>query len=88
MVLVFGSFMLETDRTMKLMGTGLAVAILLDATIVRMLLVPSTMELLGDKNWWLPGWLDRLLPNFDVEGTTEAPPEEGREPEAALSGRR
>ena len=54
MVVVFGSFMLETDRTFKLMGIGLATAILLDATIVRMLLVPATMELLGDRNWWLP----------------------------------
>ncbi|HUR48773.1 MAG TPA: MMPL family transporter [Acidimicrobiales bacterium] len=68
MVVVFGSFMLEFERTMKMMGTGLAVAILFDATIVRMLLVPATMELLGDRNWWLPGWLDRLLPNVDVEG--------------------
>jgi RND superfamily putative drug exporter len=72
MVVVFGSFLLESDRTLKLMGTGLAVAILLDATIVRMLLVPATMELLGDRNWWLPGWLDRLLPNIDVEGNAEA----------------
>ena len=62
MVVVFGSFMLEFERTMKMMGTGLAVAILFDATIVRMVLVPSTMELLGDKNWWLPRWLDRILP--------------------------
>ncbi len=68
MVVVFGSFVLENDRTFKLMGTGLATAILLDATIVRLLLVPATMELLGDKNWWLPRWLDRLLPNIDVEG--------------------
>jgi hypothetical protein len=68
MVVVFGSFILETERVIKLMGTGLATAILLDATIVRMLLVPATMELLGDKNWWLPRWLDRLLPNIDVEG--------------------
>jgi RND superfamily putative drug exporter len=68
MVVVFGSFMLEFERTMKMMGTGLSVAILFDATIVRMLLVPATMELLGDRNWWLPRWLDRLLPNFDVEG--------------------
>jgi RND superfamily putative drug exporter len=68
MVFVFGSFILESDRTAKLMGTGLAMAILLDATVVRMLLVPATMELLGDKNWWLPGWLDRILPNVDVEG--------------------
>ncbi|MGI8939729.1 MAG: MMPL family transporter [Iamia sp.] len=68
MVVVFGSFLLESDRVLKLMGTGLATAILLDATIVRMLLVPATMELLGDRNWWLPRWLDRLLPNLDVEG--------------------
>jgi RND superfamily putative drug exporter len=80
MVVVFGSFLLENDRTLKLMGTGLATAILLDATIVRMLLVPATMELLGDKNWWLPRWLDRLLPNIDVEGHAEATPDEGREP--------
>jgi len=68
MVVVFGSFLLENDRVVKLMGTGLATAILLDATIVRLLLVPATMELLGDKNWWLPRWLDRILPNIDVEG--------------------
>jgi RND superfamily putative drug exporter len=63
MVFVFGSFMLENDRTFKLFGVGLASAIFLDATIVRMLLVPATMELLGDRNWWLPRWLDRLLPS-------------------------
>ena len=76
MVVVFGSFLLEADRTLKLMGTGLATAILLDATIVRMLLVPATMELLGDRNWWLPRWLDRLLPNIDVEGHAEVPVEQ------------
>jgi RND superfamily putative drug exporter len=74
MVVVFGSFMLEFERTMKMMGIGLATAILLDATIVRMVLVPGTMELLGDRNWWLPRWLDRLLPDLDVEG--HAPPED------------
>jgi len=68
MVFVFGSFLLEADRIIKLFGVGLAVAVLLDATIVRMLLVPATMELLGDRNWWLPRWLDRLLPNIDIEG--------------------
>ena len=72
MVVVFGSFLLENDRVVKLMGTGLATAILLDATIVRLLLVPATMELLGDKNWWLPRWLERILPKIDVEG--HAPP--------------
>jgi RND superfamily putative drug exporter len=83
MVFVFGSFILETDRVLKLMGTGLAAAILLDATIVRMLLVPATMELLGDRNWWLPRWLDRILPNLDVEGHAEPLPEDEDEREPA-----
>jgi RND superfamily putative drug exporter len=68
MVVVFGSFLLEDNRIIKLFGTGLALAVLLDATLVRMLLVPATMELLGDKNWWLPKWLDRILPVLHVEG--------------------
>jgi len=71
MVFVFGSFMLESERVIKLMGLGLAVAVLLDATVVRMLLVPATMELLGDRNWWLPRWLDRILPHLDVEGPSD-----------------
>jgi RND superfamily putative drug exporter len=69
MVVVFGSFALEDDRLIKMLGTGLAVAVLLDVTLVRMVLVPATMELLGSRNWWLPGWLDRILPRLDVEGT-------------------
>ncbi len=68
MVVVFGSFLLEPTRVIRLLGTGLAVAVLLDATVVRMLLVPATMELLGDRNWWIPKWLDRLLPTINVEG--------------------
>ena len=68
MVVVFGSFIGESDRIIKLFGVGLASAVLLDATIVRMLLVPATMELLGDSNWWLPRWLDRALPRVAVEG--------------------
>ena len=66
MVCVFGSFVLFDDRGMKTMGLGLAAAILVDATIVRMLLVPAVMELLGDRNWWWPKALHRV-PNFDVE---------------------
>ena len=50
-------------------GLGLAVAVLLDATVIRLLLVPATMRLLGDANWWIPRWLDRMLPNLDIEGT-------------------
>ena len=84
MVVVFGSFLLENDRVLKLMGTGLATAILLDATIVRMLLVPATMELLGDRNWWLPRWLDRILPNIDVEGHAEVTDEDD-EPKPELA---
>jgi putative drug exporter of the RND superfamily len=68
MVVVFGSFVLEDNRIIKLFGLGLAVAVLLDATLIRMLLVPATMELLGAKNWWLPRWLDRLLPQLNIEG--------------------
>jgi len=69
MVFVFGSFLLEDSRQIKMFGFGLALAVFLDATIVRMLLVPATMELLGDRNWWLPKWLDRILPNVNVEGS-------------------
>jgi putative drug exporter of the RND superfamily len=68
MIVVFGSFLLEDNRILKLFGVGLAVAVFLDATLVRMLLVPATMELLGERNWWLPKWLDRILPTLNVEG--------------------
>jgi RND superfamily putative drug exporter len=68
MFCVFGAFVFGDDRQLKLFGLGLAVAVLIDATIVRMLLVPATMELLGDRNWWIPAWLDRILPRIDVEG--------------------
>ncbi len=68
MVVVFGSFVLEDNRPVKLFGLGLATAIAIDATLVRMLIVPSTMELLGARNWWLPRWLDRMIPNLRVEG--------------------
>ena len=71
MVFLFGSFLLENDRLIKLFGLGLAVAVALDATVIRMLLVPATMELLGDKNWWLPRWLEKALPKVNVEGSPE-----------------
>jgi RND superfamily putative drug exporter len=67
MICVFGAFVLGDDRSIKLFGLGLAVAVFLDATIVRLILVPATMELLGDRNWWLPKWLDRVLPQIHVE---------------------
>jgi putative drug exporter of the RND superfamily len=68
MVTVFSALMLNSDVISKVAGLGLATAILVDATIVRMVLVPSTMELLGDRNWWMPRWLDRVLPRIDVDG--------------------
>ncbi|MET0862494.1 MAG: MMPL family transporter, partial [Microbacterium sp.] len=68
MVTVFFSFVLGESVLTKMFGLGLGVAVLIDATLVRMVLVPATMELLGDRNWWLPGWLDRLLPHIDAEG--------------------
>ena len=68
MMSVFGAFVLGDDPTGKLFGVGLAVAVFLDATLVRMILVPATMSLVGRANWWLPAWLDRILPHLDLEG--------------------
>lgn len=68
MVVVFGAFLFEDARVIKLFGVGLGVAVFIDATIVRMMLVPATMELLGSKNWWVPKWLDRILPHIGFEG--------------------
>jgi RND superfamily putative drug exporter len=67
MIAVFFSFVLGDIRVLKLLGLGLSTAVLVDATIVRMVLVPATMELLGDANWWLPRVLQRRLPHFEVE---------------------
>jgi RND superfamily putative drug exporter len=72
MILVFLSFVLNDQRVVKEFGLGLAVAVLVDATVVRLLLVPATMELMGSWNWWIPRWLDRLLPRISLEG--EPPP--------------
>ncbi len=68
MVAVFVGFGFGDDPVLKMMGLGLATAVFLDATLVRLVLVPATMKLLGDANWWLPAWLDRLLPSWDLEG--------------------
>jgi RND superfamily putative drug exporter len=61
-VVVFLSFVLTPDGSVKQIGLGLAAAVLVDATVVRLVLVPAVMELLGRANWWLPSWLARLLP--------------------------
>jgi RND superfamily putative drug exporter len=77
MIVVFGSFALGDDRVIKLFGIGLASAVFFDAVIIRCLLVPAIMELLGRRAWWLPAWLDRRLPRLAIEA-----PEPAREPAA------
>jgi putative drug exporter of the RND superfamily len=85
MVTVFASFVIPDGTMIKLFGAGLAFAIFIDATVVRMVLVPATMELLGDKNWWFPKWLDRIVPRLHVEAIDDVDQElraldsEGRE---------
>jgi RND superfamily putative drug exporter len=68
MVFVFGSFVLNGDPTIKQFGIGLAVAVVLDATVVRCLLVPALMLLMGRVNWWMPQWLERIVPHVSIEG--------------------
>jgi RND superfamily putative drug exporter len=68
MVSVFGSFAFSEQVMLRAVGFGLAIGVLFDAFLVRLLFVPAVMTLLGDKAWYLPKWLDRLLPDFDVEG--------------------
>jgi RND superfamily putative drug exporter len=68
MFCVFGSFVIKDPlHILKVFGLGLAASIFIDAMLVRLVLVPSVMELLGEANWWLPRWLDRLLPRLGVE---------------------
>jgi putative drug exporter of the RND superfamily len=78
MVVVFLAFLAAPDVFLKLFGIGLASAIFLDATVVRMVLVPAVMQLLGPRNWWIPDWLERILPRLDAEpvavGTAEGRP--------------
>ncbi|MCZ7537406.1 MAG: MMPL family transporter [Acidimicrobiia bacterium] len=69
MFAVFASFVAGDSAEIKMFGLGLAVAVLLDATVIRMLVVPASMKVLGNANWWIPPWLDRLLPNLDIEGS-------------------
>jgi RND superfamily putative drug exporter len=81
MTVVFLSFVTNPSPLVKMLGLGLSTAIVLDATVVRMVLVPATMALLGRANWWLPRWLDRRLPRLTVEGADTL-----RQPEPALAG--
>lgn len=74
MVSVFVGFGFGDDPVLKMLGLGLATAVFLDATLVRLVLVPATMKLLGDANWWLPAWLDRLLPKLDLDAAADTVP--------------
>jgi RND superfamily putative drug exporter len=84
MVAVFGGFVLGEDPILKMLGLGLATAVLVDATLVRLVLVPATMALLGSAAWWLPARLDRLLPHLDVDPSPVLPEPEAAEREPAL----
>ena len=76
MVVVFTSFVLDDDPTVKMLAVGMAVAVLIDASIIRMIFVPAIMSLLDEHAWWMPRWLDRITPHIDIEGTghTESQP--------------
>ncbi|MEU5524832.1 MMPL family transporter [Streptomyces sp. NPDC047860] len=68
MVSVFAAFIISDNVVVKMLGLGLAVSVLIDATVVRLLMVPAVMTLLGRHAWWTPRWLDRILPHIDAEG--------------------
>src|SRR5262249_57125965 len=72
MISVFVTFSLNPSVIVKMLALGMAVAVFIDATIVRMIAVPATMELVGKGNWWLPHWLDRILPHINID--TPNPP--------------
>jgi len=75
MVTVFASFMIGEDRVIKLFGLGLSAAVLIDAVVIRSVLVPAIMQLFGARAWWIPAWLDRILPRLAVEPAEVAHPD-------------
>jgi RND superfamily putative drug exporter len=90
MVAVFAAFIPSSDQVLKVIGVGMASAIFIDATVVRMLLVPSIMHILGKANWWMPAGLGRWLPQLHIEGRPEVhlpgPREREPEPVGATTG--
>jgi RND superfamily putative drug exporter len=86
MVCVFTSFILNGDPVVKQFGVGLAVAIAVDATIVRCMLVPAVMVLMRSANWWLPAWLDRVLPRISIEAPSGSRSSAGPRAARARSG--
>jgi RND superfamily putative drug exporter len=83
MVVVFTSFVINPDPTVKMLAIGMAFAVLIDASLVRMCLVPSIMSLLGSRAWWMPRWLEPVIPHLDLEGSTAT---QTAVPEPALAG--
>jgi RND superfamily putative drug exporter len=83
MVTVFASFMLGEERIIKLFGLGLASAVLIDAVVIRSVLVPAIMQLFGKSAWWIPSWLDRILPHLHVEPAEGDPAPTGEHPVVA-----
>jgi RND superfamily putative drug exporter len=73
MIVVFTSFVIDPDPTVKMLAVGMAASVLIDASIVRMVLVPSVMSILGPRAWWIPRWLAKVLPRLDIEGAVPAP---------------
>jgi RND superfamily putative drug exporter len=91
MVVVFFAFTFTTDRTIKLIGLGMATAILVDALVIRTVLVPAIMHSLGRANWYFPRWLERRLPRLEIEAGTEPEHDHGAQPlarEPELAGHR
>ncbi len=76
MTVVFGAFVFDDQVFLKIIGIGMAAAVIIDATVVRLLLVPAVMQLLGDRAWWMPAWLDRVIPALDIEGPPSEPADE------------
>jgi len=84
MIAVFTSFVLDPDPAVKILAIGMAAAVLIDASVIRMILVPAVMSLLGRNAWRMPRWLDCITPNLDIEGS-EHLARASREEQAALT---
>ena len=83
---MFSGFVLVHDATVKSMGFALAFGVLVDAFLVRLTLVPAVMSFLGDAAWWLPRWMDRAMPNVDIEGESLRTPVSAPVPGPQLTG--
>ena len=83
MIVVFTSFVINPNPVVKMLAIGMAFAVLIDASLVRMCLVPSIMSLLGERAWWMPRWMEPVIPHMQLESS---PATEAAAPEPALTG--